>query len=147
MWTSPSRSASAASASSTWRRGDSRSRMRTAPFGSELRALLEHPAVPRELDLESLSRYLAFEYVPAPHSILAGVAKLPPGHVLTVAPGGKPHVAPYWDLVFGGGAAASEQELAERLRAQLEASVRAQLVSDVPLGMFLSGGVDSSAIV
>src|SRR5438552_3876993 len=89
-------------------------------FGSELRALLEHPAVPRELDLESLSRYLAFEYVPAPHSILAGVAKLPPGHVLTVAPGGKPHVAPYWDLVFGGGAAASEQEWAERLRALLE---------------------------
>src|SRR5438309_7475157 len=116
-------------------------------FGSEVRALLEHPAVPGELDLESLSRYLAFEYVPAPHSILAGVAKLPPGHVLTVAPGGKPHVAPYWDLVFGGGAAASEQEWAERLRAQLETSVRAQLVSDVPLGMFLSGGVDSSAIV
>ena len=116
-------------------------------FGSELRALLEHPAVPCELGLESLSRYLAFEYVPAPHSILAGVAKLPPGHVLTVGPGGKPHVAPYWDLVFAGGASASEQEWAERLRAQLEASVRAQLVSDVPLGMFLSGGVDSSAIV
>jgi asparagine synthase (glutamine-hydrolysing) len=116
-------------------------------FGSELRALLEHPAVPRELNLESLSRYLAFEYVPAPHSILAGVAKLPAGHLLTVSPGDKPRVAPYWDLTFAADGGVDEREWAARLRAQLESSVRAQLVSDVPLGMFLSGGVDSSAIV
>src|SRR5713101_7422496 len=115
-------------------------------FGSELRALLEHPAVPRELDLESLSRYLAFEYVPAPDSILAHIAKLPPGHVLTVSPGGKPRVVPYWDLSFAPDHAPSESQWAERLRGQLEDSVRRQLVSDVPLGLFLSGGIDSSAI-
>jgi len=116
-------------------------------FGSELRALLEHPEVPRELSLEGLSRYLAFEYVAAPHSMMTGVAKLPPGHVLTVAPGGKPRVVPYWDLSFTPRSGPGEGEWGERLRAALGASVRRQLVSDVPLGMFLSGGIDSSAIV
>ena len=116
-------------------------------FGSELRALLEHPAVPRELDQRSLSRYLAFEYVPAPDSILAHVAKLPPGHLLTVSPGGKPRVARYWDVAFSPDPRPSEAEWAERLRDQIERSVARQLVSDVPLGLFLSGGIDSSAIV
>jgi asparagine synthase (glutamine-hydrolysing) len=116
-------------------------------FGSELRALLEHPAVPRQLDLRSLSRYLAFEYVPAPDSILAHVAKLPPGHVLTVCPGSKPRVARYWDLSFAPDHSASEADWAAELRTQLERSIEGQLVSDVPLGLFLSGGIDSSSIV
>src|SRR3989454_7534315 len=116
-------------------------------FGSELRALLEHPTVPRELSFESVSRYLSFEYVPAPHSIFAGIAKLPPGHLLTAAPGSKPRVVRYWDLPFSADHSLDEHEWAERLRTQLETSVRRQLVSDVPLGMFLSGGIDSSAIV
>jgi len=116
-------------------------------FGSELRAVLEHPAVPRELDARSLSRYLAFEYVPAPDSMLAHVAKLPPGHLLTVSPGGKPRVARYWDVAFAPDPRPSEAEWAAELRAQLERSVSRQLVSDVPLGLFLSGGIDSSAIV
>jgi len=116
-------------------------------FGSELRALLEHPTVPRELSFESLSRYLAFEYVPAPHSILASIAKLPPGHTLTVSPGSKPRVVRYWDLSFAPDFSVDEREWAERLTMQLERSVRQRLVSDVPLGLFLSGGIDSSAIV
>jgi len=116
-------------------------------FGSELRAVLEHPAVPRELSLESLVRYLAFEYVPAPHSILAGIAKLPPGHMLTISPGSKPDIIQYWDLPFNPDYSVSEHEWVERLRAQLEASVRQRIEADVPLGFFLSGGVDSSAIV
>jgi asparagine synthase (glutamine-hydrolysing) len=115
-------------------------------FGSELRALLEHPAVPRELNLESLSRYLSFEYVPDPHSILAGIEKLPPGHLLTVSPGSKPRVVPYWDLSFASDDSMDAREWAEALRQQLERSVRQQLVSDVPFGLFLSGGIDSSAI-
>jgi asparagine synthase (glutamine-hydrolysing) len=116
-------------------------------FGSELRALFEHPEVPRELSFEGLSRYLAYEYVPAPHSILSGLSKLPAGHVLTVSPGEKPRVAPYWDLSFSADAAIGEEEWQWRLDAQIEASVRRQLASDVPVGLFLSGGIDSSAIV
>jgi asparagine synthase (glutamine-hydrolysing) len=119
----------------------------TFAFSSELRALLQHPDVPHELSLEGLSRYLAFEYIPAPHSIIAGVAKLPPGHVLTVSPGAKPRVTAYWDLAFAPDTAVSEREWTARVRGQLEDAVRRQLVSDVPVGMFLSGGVDSSAIV
>src|SRR5216117_78585 len=115
-------------------------------FGSELRALLEHPAVPRELNLKSLARYLSFEHVPAPHSILAGIEKLPPGHLLTVSPGSKPRVIPYWDLAFAPDESIDEAEWAQALRQQLERSVRHQLVSDVPLGLFLSGVIDSSAI-
>src|SRR5262249_54926552 len=115
-------------------------------FGSELRALLKHPAVPRTLNVESLIRYLTFEYVPAPFSILADVKKLAPGHVLTVKSGDKPHVTPYWDLRFRPDASPDEAEWARALRAQLDRSVRRQLVSDVPLGVFLSGGLDSSAI-
>ena len=116
-------------------------------FGSELRALLPHPAVPCRLDLGSLARYLDCEYVPTPHAILAGIEKLPAGHVLTISPGGKPRTARYWDLSFAADTSVSEREWQEALLHQLEASVRAQLVSDVPLGLFLSGGVDSSAIV
>src|SRR5438445_676290 len=115
-------------------------------FGSELRALLEHPAVPRGRNLASLARYLSFEHVPAPHSILAGIEKLPPGHLLTVSPGSKPRVIPYWDLAFAPDESIDEAEWAQALRQQLERSVRHQLVSDVPLGLFLSGGIDSSAI-
>jgi len=115
-------------------------------FGSELRALLEHPAVPRALSLSSLHRYLSFEYVPAPHSILEGIHKLPPGHQLTMSPGGKPRVVQYWDLAFAPDESLGPDEWATSLRQELERSVRRQLASDVPLGVFLSGGVDSSAI-
>src|SRR5438094_3386537 len=83
-------------------------------FGSELRALLEHPAVPRELNLASLARHLSFEHVPAPHSILAGIEKLPPGHLLTVSPGSKPRVIPYWDLAFAPDESIDEAEWAQR---------------------------------
>ena len=115
-------------------------------FGSELRALLEHPAVPHELSLESLTRYLSFEYVPAPQSILVGVEKLPPGHLLTLNPASKPRLMPYWDLSFSPDGTLDAEEWTQQLRQQLEQSVRQQLVSDVPLGVFLSGGIDSSAI-
>ena len=119
----------------------------TFVFGSELRALLEHPAVPRELSLEALSRYLAFEYVPAPDAIIAGVRKLPPGHTLTITAGCKPKLARFWDLTFAAEAGVDEREWERRVLEQLTRSVETRLLSDVPLGMFLSGGVDSSAIV
>ena len=114
-------------------------------FASELRALVEHPAVERTLDLTALSRYLAHEYVPAPHSIFRGVRKLAAGHWLTYSDG-RVKVEPYWDVRFQGDRAMGEADAVEALRAVLDLSVRQHLVSDVPLGVFLSGGIDSSAV-
>jgi asparagine synthase (glutamine-hydrolysing) len=115
-------------------------------FGSELRALLQHPEVPVTLSLESVARYLLFECIPAPHSILTDIAKLPSGHTLVVSPGDKPQLARYWEMRFLPDYSLGEPEWREQLRAQLEASVKSRLVSDVPLGVFLSGGVDSGTI-
>jgi asparagine synthase (glutamine-hydrolysing) len=115
-------------------------------FGSELRALLQHPSVPVTLSLESVARYLLFECVPAPHSILTDIAKLPSGHTLVVSPGDKPRLARYWDIRFSPDYSLGEPSWRERLQAQLEASVKSRLVSDVPLGVFLSGGIDSGTI-
>ena len=115
-------------------------------FGSELRALLEHPDVPRALDLQSLSRYLLVDAVPAPHSILAGAAKLAPAHTLVVSPGAKPQVTPYWSLSFAPDHSIDEREWRGRLIDQLEESVRSRLVGDVPIGVFVSGGIDSGSV-
>ena len=114
-------------------------------FASELKALLEHPALDRTLDVTSLSQYLAHEYVPAPRAILKSVRKLPAGHWLMYREG-HVKVEPYWDVKFGGLPRVVEAEAVERLRAALDLSVRQHLVSDVPLGVFLSGGIDSSAV-
>ena len=115
-------------------------------FGSELRALLQHPDVPRTLDLEALSRYLLFECVPAPHSILAGVAKVPAAHILMVSPGDKPQLQPYWKMRFAPQHAVSEDEWRARVMGALETAVTTRLVSDVPVGIFVSGGIDSGTI-
>jgi asparagine synthase (glutamine-hydrolysing) len=114
-------------------------------FASELKALLEHPALERTLDLTALSRYLAHEYVPAPHSILRAVRKLPAGHWLTYTDG-RVKLEPYWDVHFQRDSGLDEAEAVEALRAALDRSVKQHLVSDVPLGVFLSGGIDSSAV-
>src|SRR5438552_16136062 len=114
-------------------------------FASELRALVEHPEVDRRLDLTALSRYLAHEYVPAPHAILRSVRKLPAGHWLSYTDG-RLKVEPYWDVQFGRPGPVGEAEAVAALRATLDASVREHLVSDVPLGVFLSGGIDSCPV-
>jgi asparagine synthase (glutamine-hydrolysing) len=116
-------------------------------FGSELRALLAHPDIAPTLDLRGFSRYLTQGYIPDPHTILAGIVKLPPGHSLTVT-SGKTRLARYWDLPFGTRAhsARNEEAWAEELWQSLCTSVRHRLVSDVPVGIFLSGGIDSSAV-
>jgi len=119
-------------------------------FGSEVRALLAHPEIGRELDLRGFSRYLTSGYLPDPHTILEGVVKLPPGHFLTVS-SGKTRVTCYWDLPFepappGDGRPLRTEAWAETLWTSLCASVRHRLVSDVPVGIFLSGGLDSSAV-
>jgi asparagine synthase (glutamine-hydrolysing) len=118
----------------------------TFVFGSELKSLLEHPEVEREIDPEALDAYLAFGYVPDPLSILRGIHKLPPGHHLTFK-GGRVRVERYWDFEYEITEQWSEEEYVEELRALLDESVRLRLIADVPLGAFLSGGVDSSAVV
>ena len=121
-------------------------------FASELKAVLVHPAVRKEIDPEALDLYLTFRYVPGPRTIVRGVFKLPPGHTLVYA-GGRLTLRRYWGVPPTDGGAGprgrkrSDAEVVDRLRGLLSESVRARLVSDVPLGAYLSGGLDSSLIV
>jgi asparagine synthase (glutamine-hydrolysing) len=116
-------------------------------FGSEIKALLEDPDVPCEWSAEALDAYLALQYVPAPRTIYRDIWKLPAGHLL-VAEGANVSVRRYWDLTFTGeGDASREEQYLEQLDALVGESVRLRLVSDVPIGAFLSGGIDSSIVV
>jgi len=116
-------------------------------FGSEVKALLAHPDCPRELDAGNLSKYLAYEYVPSPHCIFKGIHKLPGGHWLTWK-NGQTRVQRYWNVQFSADKDnRPENEIAEELSERLKAAVRRRLISDVPLGVFLSGGIDSSSVV
>lgn len=115
-------------------------------FASELTSLLAHPETPRELDPRALSTYLALEYVPAPGCIMAGVAKLEPGTAL-VLDAGHARTIRYWQLEAGRAETPQPyREAVDKLKNLLDAAVRSRLVSDVPLGVFLSGGLDSSAV-
>ncbi|HYX43146.1 MAG TPA: asparagine synthase (glutamine-hydrolyzing) [Pyrinomonadaceae bacterium] len=118
-------------------------------FGSELKSLLAHPEITREINPEALDAYLTFGYVPDPLCILSGVRKLPPGHFLTFADG-RLAMTQYWDFRFEQTETAETrqaEDYLEELRALLDEAVRIRLIADVPLGAFLSGGVDSSAVV
>ncbi len=115
-------------------------------FASEIKAIALCPEVSVDLDIESLCQYLTYAYVPAPSSLFKGIRKLPPGHTLTWRRG-EIHVQPYWDFAFGDYFKGSEEKLAEQLRELLVAATKRQLISDVPVGFFLSGGLDSSALV
>lgn len=118
----------------------------TFVFGSELKALLEHPDVERQINAEALDAYFTLGYVPDPLSIFQDIHKLSPGHYLTLK-GGKVTVKQYWDFEFESGKSLSEEDYLDELRALLDESVRLRLISDVPLGAFLSGGIDSSTVV
>jgi len=116
-------------------------------FGSEIKSLLEDPDVPRAWSPEALDAYLTLGYIPAPRTIYQNIWKLPAGHLL-VAENGRVRVRRYWDLTFtGDGDPSREAEYLERLEQLVDESVRLRLVSDVPLGAFLSGGIDSSLVV
>ncbi len=117
-------------------------------FGSEIKALFADPSVPRFLDAGAIPAYLTFGYVPTPRTFFEGVRSLPPGHVLSFSPGGEPLVERYWEPPVAGidGVAHADlslREAAAGVRSRLEAAVRRRLISDVPLGAFLSGGIDS----
>jgi asparagine synthase (glutamine-hydrolysing) len=117
-------------------------------FGSELKALLTHPALRREPDLAAVDDYLAFGYVPDHTSIVAGVEKLPAGHFWVLTQGkAPPRPQKYWDLDFSNRVKGSEAELQEELLRLMRQAVLSRMVADVPLGAFLSGGVDSSSVV
>ncbi len=118
----------------------------TLVFGSELKTLLQHPDVERELNVEALDAYLTLGYVPDPLSIFRDVHKLAPGHFLTFSEG-TVSVKQYWEFDFRHEKPRAEEDYIEEVRALLDESVRLRLISDVPLGAFLSGGIDSSTVV
>jgi asparagine synthase (glutamine-hydrolysing) len=118
-------------------------------FASEIKALLQVPDVSPEIDVRALHQYLTFLWVPDPGTIFRGVYKLPAGHSATFR-AGRLTISKYWDLAFPPADHEylwSEKDLASETRARFEASVQSQLVSDVPVGAFLSAGLDSSSIV
>lgn len=116
-------------------------------FASEVRALLEDPAISREVDHTAISAYLELQYVPHPLSAFRDIRKLPPASTLTITADGT-HEEKYWELDYTTKLdAVPQQELEERLREHIWDATRVRLMSEVPLGAFLSGGVDSSAIV
>ncbi len=118
----------------------------TLLFASEPKVLLAHPAVKPTLNLQALRQYLSFDYVPAPLSIYQGIQKLPAAHILTLEDG-RITIEPYWCLSYKTSQPVpSETEAADQMQDLLADSVRMRLVSDVPLGVLLSGGVDSSTI-
>jgi len=119
----------------------------TLVFGSELKSLLQHPEVEREINPRALDAYFSLGYVPDPISIFENVEKLPPGHHLTFKDR-RLSVERYWDFSYDGRSNGhSVTDYLEELRSLLEEAVKLRLVSDVPLGAFLSGGVDSSTVV
>jgi asparagine synthase (glutamine-hydrolysing) len=117
-------------------------------FASEIKAIVEDATVSRDLDPDALGEYLTYHYVPAPRTIFASVRKLPPASLLVLPlDGGAPEISRYWRLRFAPDTRITEGEWIERLGAHLSDAVRCHMVSDVPIGAFLSGGVDSSTVV
>jgi len=115
-------------------------------FASEAKAILQDPAVEARPDPAGISHYLTYGYVPSPGSAFQGMRKLPPAHYL-VCRDGRVEVVRYWRLRRDWKLAHSEEEWCQEIRSRLEEAVRLRLISDVPLGAFLSGGIDSSAVV
>lgn len=116
-------------------------------FGSELKALQQHPSLPREIDLKALEEYFSYGYIPDPRTIYQGVQKLAPGHKLVVSRGRPLVQEAYWDVAFAPDASLDETSAGEELIKRLKEAIDIRLIADVPLGAFLSGGVDSSAVV
>jgi len=114
-------------------------------FASEIKSLLEAPGIPREVDETALNLYLSLRYVPGPRTMFREIFKLQPGHLMVLDRGGL-HVRRYWDIKYGPALPPGEEAVREFDRL-LEESVRLRLISEVPLGVFLSGGLDSSAIL
>jgi len=115
-------------------------------FASEVKALLADPEVDRAVDYDALGQYLICQHIPQPRTAFRSIRKLPPAHFLTVE-NNRVSLQPYWKLDYRNKTPLRGEELEEELRGQLSEAVRIRLVSDVPLGAFLSGGIDSSIVV
>jgi asparagine synthase (glutamine-hydrolysing) len=119
----------------------------TLLFGSEIKAILAYPGVKPEFNRGTLAEYLAFGYIAGEESMYVGIRKLMPGHILTLDESGRLDTSSYWSLdVQADDGSQSREHYVRRYREQLEACVSSHLMSDVPLGVFLSGGLDSSAV-
>jgi asparagine synthase (glutamine-hydrolysing) len=117
-------------------------------FSSELKALAAHPGFVRDIDPHAVEDYFAYGYVPEPKTIFRKAMKLPPGHTLTLRPNQtRPEPREYWDVPFATHGSITDEEAEEELIVRLREAVKIHLVSEVPLGAFLSGGVDSSGVV
>jgi asparagine synthase (glutamine-hydrolysing) len=115
-------------------------------FASEIKSLLQHPECPRAMDLGALAELFTFRYVPAPKTLFQGITKLPAAHFLVASRAGI-HIERFWNWVPRRRTQGSEAELVEEYQALLEDAVRLQLRSDVPLGLFLSSGIDSGVLL
>jgi asparagine synthase (glutamine-hydrolysing) len=115
-------------------------------FASEIKSLLEIPSIPREVNPEALDMYLSLRYVPGPQTMFKNIFRLQPGHILVADDNGV-RTTKYWDIDYPDPEPRTPEYLLERFRELLEESVRLRLLSEVPLGVFLSGGLDSSAIL
>ena len=118
----------------------------TLIFGSEIKAILQDPEVSVEVNRDRISDYLTYGYTPTPESMFKGIMKLPPAHFM-IYEKGKIRLEKYWELDFSKKIKMSEQEYCDKTLELLEEATRIRMISDVPLGAFLSGGVDSSAVV
>lgn len=117
-------------------------------FASEIKALLQVPEIERKVNATAIHHYLTYQYVPSPDTIFEGIKKLPPAHYLLYDHEGNIRIERYWKLHYNSSHHRVDlQELRDQIRTKLEESVKLRLISDVPLGAFLSGGVDSSLIV
>ncbi len=118
-------------------------------FASEIKAILAYPEVGGEVNDQALYDYIGFEFVPAPDTMFKGISKLPAGHELVLKRGGQPQIRPYWDVPYvePDEMVTAPDACVEQIRHLIDESVRYRLIADVPLAAFLSGGLDSSAIV
>jgi asparagine synthase (glutamine-hydrolysing) len=122
----------------------------TLLFGSELRALMAHPQFKKEVDPEAIDAVVRLSYIPSPATVFKNVFKLPPASILTLRPGAAPYISRYWsfvDVANRPAQPATEAEAIDGIDALLQDSVTKRLISDVPIGAFLSGGMDSTAVV
>lgn len=115
-------------------------------FASEIKAIMQSPLASKALDYQAIDDFLTYMYIPAPKSIFKNIRKLPAGHFVQVGPE-KFDLQEYWDVIFEPTAGRNEQRIVEQVRENLADAVKVRMISDVPLGAFLSGGIDSSAVV